>query len=83
MTEPQYRRWKNFSIRMAWRGLHGMRRTSRRRVANYIKEFFSSLQDDLLKRIQGWDSTSSHPTYRDHYGHPTCGTFIYDRWCPT
>ena len=48
MTQEQYRRWKNFSMRMAWRGFR-LPRKSRQKVAGFVKEFFRTLDHDYFR----------------------------------
>ncbi len=48
MTELQYARWKNFSMRMAIRGCGLRLRKSRRDLAWFIKDFFRTLDADYF-----------------------------------
>jgi len=48
MTQEQYRRWKNFSLRMAWRGFPQMRRPGKIKLAGFVKDFFRTLDQDYF-----------------------------------
>jgi hypothetical protein len=107
MTELQYQRWKNLSLRVAHRGLGLRLKKSRRFVGDFVKDFFRTLDREyfhvneilpvdwdekwqhdrndtyrqiefLRDRVENWDHTDSHPTYRDRYGHSTNGPYICD-----
>jgi hypothetical protein len=41
-------------------------------------DFNDHTQEFLRDRIVDWDHTEDHPTWRDQYGHSTCGPFICD-----
>jgi hypothetical protein len=47
MTELEYKRWKNFSIRMAWRGYSRVPRKSKVYLTNIVKDFFRHLDGYL------------------------------------
>lgn len=92
MTAIEYQRWKNVALRFAHRGLGLRSKRSRRLVAEFVKDFFRTLEQDyldprwcsdgpnegLLGRIRAWDGTDSHPTWRDQYGHQSIGPYICD-----
>src|SRR5271154_4604477 len=48
MTLEQYRRWKNFSLRMGRRGFSLRLRKSRRELAGFVKDFFRTLDQDYF-----------------------------------
>lgn len=111
MTELQYSHWKDFSLRMADKGL-GLRLAKSRELVRECVEWFFDValennygtdlrapigstqaawcevlgravkwgeeHENLLGRIQSWDHTDSHPTYRNQYGHQTNGPYVCD-----
>jgi hypothetical protein len=91
MTPQAYERWKEFAVRMAQRGLGLRLKKSRDFVEECVLDFFGILDDELqcgdrlgaphdglLTRINGWDETDSHPTWRDPYNHISNGPYICD-----
>lgn len=57
MTPEQYNRWVRFALRMAHRGWPRLPRKSRKKVAEMVKDFFRSLDKELVPRIRSWDHT--------------------------
>jgi hypothetical protein len=84
MTELEYQRWKQFSLRMAWRGFPRVPRRSKVYLTNIIKDFFRRLDDEmscdesLFERLKSWDHTDDHPTRKDYYERTETGPYICD-----
>ena len=92
MDSTQFRRWYEFSLRMAHRGYPRMKCNGRRFVASCVKDFFRRIdgwEAGLVQRIVGWDVTDNSGQPVDLYGHKPIGPYVCDMiaemsdsWCP-
>ena len=79
MNRIQFRRWKDFALRMAERGWVAreiMRKEHRDAVIPAVTHFFDLMGTDFREdviRIESWDDTR-----KDHYGHYPIGPFVCD-----
>ena len=89
MTPLQFRRWYTFAIRMAHRGWPRLPRSSRRKVAGLVKDFFRLLtsnddyyrrqgQPTVVERIKDWDNTDNSAMPKNYYGRTPTGPLVCD-----
>lgn len=82
MNKVQYKRWKDFSLRMArkgWSAREIMRREHQRSVIPAVKDFFDSMEWDYKKdviRIESWDHT--RPNGKEHDVWKKYGPYVSD-----
>ena len=85
MNRVQYRRWKDFAIRMSQKGWcirEIMRKEHQNTVIPAVAHFFElmkwSYKDDII-RIESWDDTRTDTSHgQDCYGHYPIGPYICD-----
>ncbi|MEN6602500.1 MAG: hypothetical protein ABFD86_08775 [Bryobacteraceae bacterium] len=88
MTKESYKRWKDFSVRMARHGLLARGKRKQLTIAA-VKSFFDLLESDYigeseppgegwLDRVRSFCQTDAHPTCRDPYGYPEHGGLVCD-----
>lgn len=85
MNRIQYRRWKDFAIRMSQKGWsirEIMRKEHQNAVIPAVQEFFSHMDWDYKNdviRIESWDDTRTDTARgRDYYGHYSIGPYVCD-----
>jgi len=84
MDKVQYKRWKDFAIRMSHKGwskqsVNG--KTHQEEVIPAIVNFFDLMEscyEDEILRIESWDNTKTDETKRDYYGRPEHGPYVCD-----
>lgn len=84
MNRVQYKRWKDFAIRMAqkgWSVREVMQKVHQDSVIPAVENFFEHMawdyKDDVI-RIESWDDTRRDTSQRDYYGHYLIGPYVCD-----
>lgn len=84
MNKVQFRRWKDFAIRMS---LHGWparevgQKQHRQVVIPAVEDFFEHIKMNFgadIIRFESWDDSRTDHSIRDRYGHYPIGPYVCD-----
>lgn len=84
MNRVQYRRWKDFAIRMSLKGWpvrQVMGKTHQAIVIPAVVDFFHEMEWDYssdIIRMESWDDTRTDHSKKDPYGHSLHGPYVCD-----
>lgn len=84
MNKLQYKRWKDFAIRMVHKGWprHQVKgKTYQGQVIPAVNDFFDMIEgcfEDEIIRIESWDNTKVDDSKKNPYGRPETGPYVCD-----
>ena len=83
ITDEQYERWHDFSIRMAQTCFKRKRNPSPAEIEANVEFFFDCLDEQDLCSIVDWDNSDPYPEGSprhgtDYYGHPNSAMLVTD-----